>query len=898
LAIPPGTRLGVYEVTSLLGEGGMGQVYRARDTKLDRDVALKILPETFASDPDRLMRFEREAKTLASLNHPNIAAIYGIESNALVMELVEGEDLSTRISRGAIPIDEALPIAKQIAEALEAAHEQGIIHRDLKPANIKVREDGTVKVLDFGLAKAMASDQPKGSSLQETITSPAMTMHGVILGTAAYMSPEQARGKPVDRRADVWAFGVVLYEMLTGRRPFGGDEMSDVLAAVLRQPIDLTVLAPQTPASVRRLLRRCLEKDRGGRLGDMSSARLEIAEALAGDGAMTSVAVAGAPTDQRRWRWVSAALALITVGLASALIGWPAREIERDDSVLRFTLVDDPNMEVHTSTQPFAVSPDGKTIVFSGAAATTGLWARSLDQPAARFLAGSEGGLQPAISPDGQWVAFVVANHIIRKVRLAGGGATTVATIDDVTASIAWASDEEILFEKIGSASGLHRVSANGGAPQLFLPLAGDEIGHNVPVVLREPRLVFYANARPDGRQAAAAPVRGAIDSDGLTLAVFSPADGRRSGLGVDGFRVLGLIDGHLVYARSDGALMAVPFDARDLRVLGQPRLLEPRVSPGRFGPSVTLSENGTLVALPAVSPLSRLMLADAEGRAVPIGEARAFESPRFSPDGSRIAVGIADGDGLDLWTLDRSTMAATRVTRGGPRSVKLESWAPDGLALVHTRSDELWTVPVNGSQDAHKLVDVEGRVLGASVLKGGQSIAVLRRIRVGQGNVDREELVRVPLAGEPKAVPIFTSRSSGSVLRGLDPRASPDGRFVALHDRNDNQVHVRSVEGGAGLQVSDAGGNLPVWGHDSRSLYYRTAAGTVRAELQTSPVLTVVSRRLVPALPAAGTLHDISADGKTFLILVPIDPAPKVLVTVNWAADVRRQLSARELSK
>jgi serine/threonine protein kinase len=909
MSLSPGTRLGLYEVIAKLGEGGMGEVYRARDTRLDRDVALKILPESFATDPDRLMRFEREAKTLASLNHPNIAAIYGFENspteagrhtNALVMELVEGEELSARIARGPIPLDEALPIAKQIAEALEAAHEQGIIHRDLKPANIKVRPDGTVKVLDFGLAKAMdqgsgIGDQRSGHLANSpTITSPAMTMHGVILGTAAYMSPEQARGKVVDIRTDIWAFGVVLYEMLTARRVFAGDEMSDVLAAVLRQPIDWTALPTETPASVRRLLRRCLEKERGGRLGDMSSARLEINDALAGDDASTTSGAIAPPTDQRLWRWMSAGLALLAVGLASALLGLPAREITPDESVLRFTLVDDPNMQIRFTTQPFATSPDGKTIVFSAAAGSNGLWARSLDDPTPRFLTGTEGGLQPAISPDGQSVAFVVSNHIIRKVRLSGGAATTVVSIDDVTAALAWASDDSILFEKIGSESGLHRVSANGGQPELLIPLSGDEQGHYVPVVFRDPRLVFFATTT-NVNTVRGLPASGAVAAEGTTLSVFSLDDGRRGDLNLDGFRALGFIDSHLIYARDDGSLMAVPFDARGLRVLGEPRLLEPRVSPARFGPSVTLSENGTLVSLPPVSPLSRLMLADADGRATPIGEAKAFDSPRFSSDGRRIAVGVAEGDGIDLWVVDRATAAATRVTRGGPRSTKLESWTPDDRSLIHTRADELWTVAINTGAEPQKLIALEGRLLGASLMTAGQSVVVLRRIRDGQGNLHREELVRVPLTGDRTIVPIYSSRSSGNVLRGLDPRVSPDGRWVALHDRNDNQVHVRAVDGGAGLQVSDAGGIAPVWSHDSRSLYYRAPAGTMKATLQIIPTLAVTARQAVAGISSAATLHDISADGRTFLTLVPVDAAPKVLVTVNWAADVRRQLGARE---
>ena len=880
-----GTSLGPYQVVAKLGEGGMGAVYRARDTKLDRDVAIKVLPESFANDPDRLMRFEREAKTLAALNHPNIAGIYGIEQHALVMELVEGEDLSARIARGAIPIDEALPIAKQIAEALEAAHEQGIIHRDLKPANIKVRPDGTVKVLDFGLAKAIGPSEGDGfsrrqaeaeASALQTITSPAMTQAGIILGTAAYMSPEQARGKVVDRRSDTWAFGAVFYEMLTGRRVFDGDEMSDVLAAVLRQPVDWAVLPAETPPSVRRLLRRCLEKDRRERPGDMATARLEISEALAGDGML--LPPGGRPSDQRHWRWLAGGLALLSVALSLALMGWARPATVPNHEVLRFALVDDPNVEMNFGTQPFAVSPDGKTVVFNATAGATGLWARSLDEPVARFLANTDGGGQPAISPDGQWVAFVVANHIIRKVRLGGGAATTVVSIDDVTRALAWASDDEIVFEKVGSASGIQRVSADGGEPQLLIPLAGDERGHYVPTVLREARVVIYATQR-----------------DSRTLAAFSLVDGRRHALNLDGERALGMIDGHLVYVRTNGALMAVPFDARALRVTGEPRLLEPRVSPSRFGPLVTLAENGTLVSLPMVSPLSRLMLLEGTGAAVQHGDARAFDSPRLSPDGHRIAVGIADGDGANLWMLDRATSAATRVTRGGPASLKLESWTPDGQSLVHTRGAQLWTVRVNGTEDAHQLVPIDGSVLGASLFPGGRFVAVLRVVREGGGNLNREELVRVGLGPDHTAIPIVTSKSSGNMLRGLDPRTSPDGRFVALVDRNARQVHIRSVDGGVGLQVSDAGGSVPVWGHDNASLYYRTAAGTVKASLGTDPVLAVIARQLMPRIPVAGSLHDISADGKTWLITEPIAAAPKVLVTVNWAADVRRQLAPRK---
>ncbi|MDP2391400.1 MAG: serine/threonine-protein kinase, partial [Acidobacteriota bacterium] len=469
--------------------------------------------------------------------------------------------------------------------------------------NIKVRPDGTVKVLDFGLAKALDRSEGDGfsrrqaeaeASALQTITSPAMTMRGVILGTAAYMAPEQAKGKAVDKRADIWAFGVVLYEMLTGKRAFEGEDITDTIVAVVSKQPDWSRLPADTPPALRRLLRKCLEKDARRRLRDIGDVGIDLDETAVNE---SDARVPTAP--ERNGIWTLAPWGL-TALLAIALIaGWvvtrPAN-ITPDAGMVRFTLVDDPNMQVRFSSQPFATSPDGKTVVFSAAAGTNGLWVRSLDQPTPRFLSGTEGGQQPAIAPNGQWVAFVVANHIIRKVRLSGGAPTTIVSLDDVTAAIAWESNDSLVFEKIGSGSGIHRVNANGGQPELLIPLIGNEEGHYFPVVLGEPRLVFFASSSSGGRATRGMPASGAVTGEGTTLSVFSLDDRRRSSLNLDGLRALGIIDGHLVYARSDGSLMAVPFDARGLRVGGEPRLLDPRVSPGRFGPSVVLSESGTLV--------------------------------------------------------------------------------------------------------------------------------------------------------------------------------------------------------------------------------------------------------------------------------------------------------------
>ena len=473
MALNPGTRLGHYDVTSLLGEGGMGQVWQATDTQLGRQVALKILPDAFASDPDRLARFTREAQVLASLNHPNIAAIHGIEEDevegrrALVLELVEGPTLADRIAQGAIPIEDALPIAKQIAEALEAAHEAGVIHRDLKPANIKVREDGTVKVLDFGLAKAL-DPSPEGDPSQSPTLTAAATQMGVILGTAAYMSPEQARGKPVDKRTDIWAFGVVLYEMLSGARPFRGEDVSLTLASVMKSDVNVATLPTDVPPAVRTVLHRCLEKDPRQRMRDIGDVQLAMAGRF--ETTLTASPTLVEAPRPKVWQRPAPALAAgLLVAVLTGLVVWGLRPGDARD-VTRFAYDLPPGHQLRNSSRGvLAVSPDGRRFVYN---TVEGLYVQSMDALEAILLPGTEGPLRaPFFAPDGQSIGYDTSPGQLRRLALSGGAPIVIGDVAGLT-SANWEADGTILFAE---RAGVMRVSANGGAPELVIPAAEGE---------------------------------------------------------------------------------------------------------------------------------------------------------------------------------------------------------------------------------------------------------------------------------------------------------------------------------------------------------------------------------------------------------------------------------------
>ena len=636
----------------------MGEVYRAKDTQLHREVALKILPDSCVSDPDRLARFSREARVLASLNHPYIAQIHDVEASdrgrALVMELVEGSTLANRIAQGSIPIDEALPIARQIAEALEAAHEQGIVHRDLKPANIKVREDGTVKVLDFGLAKAL---EPISAAAAEAIasptaTSPGVTGVGVILGTAAYMSPEQARGKPLDKRTDIWAFGCVLYEMLAGRRVFSGDTVSDAIAAVIEREPSWNALPSQTPPSIRRLLERCLEKDPRRRLRDAGDARIEIEDTLTRPVSQAEGIQVAAPPRHVRASW-TALVSVLAVITSAALLGWwsASRRTEPGPRPLVRLNVDLGHDVVLGSTvgADAILSPDGQRLVFVSQGR---LFSRRLDQTGATELEGSEGAFAPFFKPDGQWIGFF-AKDKLKKVSVEGGNAVTVC---DAPAGRGggWGEDDYIIAT-LSASSGLSRVPSAGGTPEPLTTLASGEFTHRWPQVLPGGKVVlFTAHTTASG-------------FDGAGIEALSLTDGRRQTLhrkGTFGRYVAGLHGmGYLTYI-SRGTLYAVPFDTYRMEVGGKPSPILEQVSynPAFGFAQLDFSRNGTLVYRNSTGVTVRWL--EASGNTQPLlAKPGDYAWITLSTDGNRLAV-VLEGRHLAIRLAARDVRACDHRRR------------------------------------------------------------------------------------------------------------------------------------------------------------------------------------------------------------------------------------------
>ena len=619
MALTAGTRLGHYDVTALIGEGGMGQVWQATDTQLGRQVALKILPDAFASDPDRLARFQREAQVLASLNHPNIAQIHGIEeaqgTRALVLELVEGPTLADRIARGPIPLDEALPIARQIAEALEAAHEAGVIHRDLKPANIKVREDGTVKVLDFGLAKALQPEAGGDPSESPTLTA-AATRAGLIMGTAAYMSPEQASGAAVDKRADIWSFGVVLFEMLTGRRTFEGETVSHVLAAVLKTDPEWATLPSGTPAAIDRLLRRCLAKERRKRVPDIAVARIEIDDAI--EAPVTEATDAGAAPPLQVWqRPMPLAVGMVALLVVTGLVGRSLRSSPEPGAVNRFNYVlPADHLPRRGDNNIVALSPDGRSFVYN---TVDGLYLRTMGELEARLIPGTEEDLaNPFFSPDGQSVAYwTAAGNQLKRIAISGGAPVVIADAS-IPYGASWTTDDTILF---GQPEGILRVSATGGTPEVLIPSEAGERLDGPHLLPGGDSVLFSA---------------GTTSWSAALIVVQSLSSGERTVLVEGGSDARYLQTGHLVYARG-GGVFAVALDLDRVTVSGGevPLVQGVRMGSGATGTAnYGVSDEGTLVYLRAgTAPERTLVWVDRAGREEAIGvPPGGYRYPRISP--------------------------------------------------------------------------------------------------------------------------------------------------------------------------------------------------------------------------------------------------------------------------
>ena len=773
MALVPGARLGVYEVTAQIGEGGMGQVFRARDTRLNRDVALKVLPDSFANDADRLARFTREAQTLASLNHPHIAHIHGLEESggmtALVMELVEGEDLSQRIARGAIPLDEALLIARQIAEALEAAHEQGIIHRDLKPANIKVRADGTVKVLDFGLAKAMDPAGPSSGQAMNspTITTPAMTQAGIILGTAAYMAPEQARGRPLDRRADIWSFGVVLFEVLSGRRVFEGETIPDVLAKVIEREPDWNALPVPTPLGLRRLLTRCLKKDPKARMRDIGEARLQIEELLSG--APDEVSVPALPLARSRGRRALPWAVVGPLALALMLVLWaPWRRPAAGSPVTRTTITTSgpAALRINGSDRDLALSRDGRHVVYVGVGNNgTQLFVRALDALEPVAIASGVVLRGPFFSPDGQWVGFSSAGNTLQKVAITGGPPMMLASLDGGSRGATWTPDATVIFATSNPSTGLQRVSAVGGTPEVLTrpDQAQGEADHLWPEILPGGHTVLFTiTAQAGGLETA-------------QVAVCDLRTGTYKVLLRGGSHAHYVASGHLVYVAA-GTLRAIPFDPNRLETRGTavpvlPQLATTSTGTGDFA----VATDGTLVYVdaPDLAPSARtLVWVDRTGKEEAVAAPpRPYLHPRLSPDGTRVALTSRDQeDDLWIWDLRRAMLTRLTADQGQDQS---PVWTPNERIIFSSNRGgqlNLWWQGADGAGAAERLATSTNPQFATGITPSGTAVVFYESTQT-MGR----ELMQLALDGTGRVTTLLPSKFDEQ--NGV---VSPEGRWLA----------------------------------------------------------------------------------------------------------------------
>jgi eukaryotic-like serine/threonine-protein kinase len=889
MSMSTGARLGAYQVVAAIGAGGMGEVYRARDSRLSRNVALKVLPANLASDAHYMARFQREAQVLASLNHPHIASIYGLEESgavrALVMELVEGPTLADRIKKGPIPLEEALEIARQIVEALEYAHEKGVIHRDLKPANVKITPEGTVKVLDFGLAKA-AEQLPETPEWEDAPTlPPSMSRPGVILGTPAYMAPEQARGETADKRADIWAFGVVLWEMLCGRRLFGGATTADTLTNVLSAEIDVSKLPPSTPIGIRRLLKRCLERDRRSRLQAIGDARLEIEEYLA------DPAGAVLPARRQLLAWVVAA---VFAGVASGIALLHFRQALPESRLIKYSIPPpEKNGYVH-----LAPSPDGRLFGFVAAdsADQNQLWVRRLDSLDAQPLAGTAGVLLPFWSPDSRFIGFW-ADGKLKKIDV---GTPSVAgppqTICDAEpGGGTWSRDGVIVF---GAETGLYRVAASGGGAKAITGLDRS----------KKEKALFWPSFLPDGRHFLYTVVSEQPENSGIYVgSLDSPERKRLLGDRSNAVYVKAPSgEGYLLYLR-EGTLMAERFNDGKLQLVGDPSPVARQVrydwdwAQGTF----SVSENGVLVFVdgrPRVGQTQLTWFDRTGNRLGTVGEPADYGwRPYLSPDDRQVAADLRDpkSKNSDIWLIDLVRGIPSRFTFD-PAEDTVPVWSPDGRRIIFNsrRSGalDLYEKDARGGAREELLLHTGGDKWANSWSPDGRFLMYCE----GDGKSPLA-LWLLPLLGDRKPVPFLKAE-----FVEADASFSPDGKWVSYESRETGQaeIYVRtfpSVEAKAstGLnysvlgkwRISNGGGKHARWRRDGRELFYRTDDGKIlAAEISTGPPFQAGVPRLLFETRFSNELVSfaVTADGQRFLIPTPIDPNPPATLVLNWTRELK----------
>jgi serine/threonine protein kinase/Tol biopolymer transport system component len=909
MTVQNGSRIGPYEIETALGAGGMGEVYRARDTRLNRRVAIKSLPAAFALDPERVARFKREAQLLAALNHPHIAGIHGLEeangSQFLVLEFVDGETLADRLVKGPIPLAEAIKIAREVIDALEAAHEKGIIHRDLKPGNVALTADGQVKVLDFGLARYEAGDSGSTPDLTASPTlAYAGTQAGIILGTAAYMSPEQAKGRAVDKRTDVWAFGCLLYEMLSGKKAFEGEDVSDTLAAILRGEPDWSALPSDVPPGIVTLIKRCLEKDRRTRIPDLSVVRFLMTDPSGSQLLSGAVVSTGAPivTPLRQRSvipWIAASV-FAAASLALLVLWAPWKQPPLVQPV-RVSVEIGAISSLVPALTAVAISPDGSTAAFIAAegANATHIFLRRLDQLQATMLSGTDGATFPFFSPDGQWVGFFSAGKL-KKVAVSGGAAVTLC---DATSGRGgwWADDGSILFQPESTpGTAMMRVPAAGGAPTPLLKLADGEGMQRWPQMLPGSRAVLYTSLGT-----------GTTVFDSGQIVVQRLPDGPRTVLVKSAYFGRVVKSGHLLYMQQ-GTLFAAPFDPNRLELTGGGvPVVEAVLSSNANGSAqYAISDSGRLVHVSGATASSAapIFWLDASGKTTSLRQTPAdWSSPAFSPDGTRLAMDISDGTQTDIWVYDWARDTLSRLTFDKADDLR-PTWSPDGRRIVFAskRGDKgeqnLYWQRADGTGEVQQLTEGSNVKYGGSFDPSGKHLAYTE-IRPGTSS----DVMILPLEGDeatgwkPGKATAFLS---APYVEG-SPQFSPDGRWIAYlsNESGRNELYVRPFPGPGGKwQISNGDADDPSWSRTKREIFF-LAAGTLhlmrsvytvegdsfRAEKPTQWSDTVVGGR--PRPPSRDL--DLHPDGQRFAIAAGAQGGnanlDKVVLTLNFFDELKR---------